>query len=91
MSLNMLNIELAHSITYFSLLLQEIVNTLYADLFPLFEQRVHRPKNGINKWLNFLPVSTHKRLDRLKSQIFNPQSTVSSHGKKSVARTGSTL
>ncbi|XP_023736794.1 mitochondrial fission protein ELM1 isoform X1 [Lactuca sativa] len=49
--------------------------------------RVHRPKNGINKWLNFLPVSTHKRLDRLKSQIFNPQSTVSSHGKKSVART----
>ncbi|KAL4578274.1 hypothetical protein LXL04_014395 [Taraxacum kok-saghyz] len=49
--------------------------------------RVRRPKEGINKWFNFLPVSTHKRLSRLKTQIFNPQQIDSSHGQKSVART----
>ncbi|KAJ0682070.1 putative mitochondrial fission protein ELM1 [Helianthus annuus] len=39
--------------------------------------RVRRPKEGINKWLNWLPVSTHTRLHRIKSQLFDPQSIVS--------------
>ncbi|KAM0001649.1 putative mitochondrial fission protein ELM1 [Helianthus debilis subsp. tardiflorus] len=43
----------------------------------LFEQRVRRPKEGINKWLNWLPVSIHTRLHRIKSQLFDPQSIVS--------------
>ncbi|MFS8025793.1 putative mitochondrial fission protein ELM1 [Helianthus anomalus] len=43
----------------------------------LFEQRVRRPKVGINKWLHWLPVSTHTRLHRIKSQLFDPHSIVS--------------
>ncbi|PWA73495.1 fission protein ELM1-like protein [Artemisia annua] len=39
--------------------------------------RVRRPRGGINKWLNWLPVSTHRRLDQLKIQLFNPSSRVS--------------
>ncbi|GJR12950.1 retrovirus-related pol polyprotein from transposon TNT 1-94, partial [Tanacetum coccineum] len=39
--------------------------------------RVRRPRRGINKWLNWLPVSTHRRLDQLKRQLFNPSSIVS--------------
>ncbi|KAI3723274.1 hypothetical protein L2E82_34745 [Cichorium intybus] len=49
--------------------------------------RVRRPKEGINKWLNFLHVSTHKRLEQLKKKIFNPQFIVSNHGQKSVTIT----
>ncbi|KAK1421560.1 hypothetical protein QVD17_23993 [Tagetes erecta] len=39
--------------------------------------RVRRPKNGINKWLNWLPVSIHQKLDRLRLKLFDPQSIVS--------------
>ncbi|KAJ0460876.1 putative mitochondrial fission protein ELM1 [Helianthus annuus] len=39
--------------------------------------RVRRPKEGINKWLNWLPLSTHTRLHRIKSQLFDPHSIVS--------------
>ncbi|KAD5960521.1 hypothetical protein E3N88_11993 [Mikania micrantha] len=35
------------------------------------------PKEGVNKWLNWLPVSTHKRLDRLRMKFVDPQSIVS--------------
>ncbi|KAL8211346.1 hypothetical protein R6Q57_005783 [Mikania cordata] len=38
---------------------------------------VRRPKEGVNKWLNWLPVSTHKRLDRLRMKFVDPQSIVS--------------
>ncbi|KAJ0645205.1 putative mitochondrial fission protein ELM1 [Helianthus annuus] len=39
--------------------------------------RVRRPKEGINKWLNWVPLSTHTRLHRIKSQLFDPHSIVS--------------
>ncbi|XP_024993865.1 mitochondrial fission protein ELM1-like [Cynara cardunculus var. scolymus] len=48
--------------------------------------RVRRPKDGISKWLNWLPVSTHKRLDQLKRQLYDRQFIFSGHGQKAAAR-----
>ncbi|KVI08307.1 Mitochondrial fission ELM1-like protein [Cynara cardunculus var. scolymus] len=50
--------------------------------------RVRRPKDGISKWLNWLPVSTHKRLDQLKRQLYDRQFIFSGHGQKAAARLG---
>ncbi|KAI3747162.1 hypothetical protein L6452_09610 [Arctium lappa] len=48
--------------------------------------RVRRPKDGINKWLNWLPVSTHKRFDELKRQLYDRQFIFSGHGQEAAAR-----
>ncbi|KAJ9541480.1 hypothetical protein OSB04_027986 [Centaurea solstitialis] len=45
--------------------------------------RVRRPKDGNNKWLSWLPVSTHKRLDQLKRQL-----KFSGHGEKAASSIG---
>lgn len=37
-------------------------------------QRVMRPRGGINKWLHWLPVSVHKKLDIFIRQIFGDSS-----------------
>ncbi|KAL6998019.1 hypothetical protein U1Q18_008143, partial [Sarracenia purpurea var. burkii] len=32
-------------------------------------QRVTRPRGGINKWLHWLPVSLHKKLDHVIKRL----------------------
>jgi len=34
-----------------------------------FSQRVTRPKGGINEWLQWLPVSLHKKIDYIVRMI----------------------
>lgn len=40
------------------------------DYLILFMQRVTRPRGGINKWLHWLPVSVHKRVDYLIKRMY---------------------
>lgn len=48
-------------------------------------QRVTRPRGGINEWLHWLPVSLHKKLDYIVSQICVYSHVLFTSGEKKIA------
>lgn len=42
---------------------------MFISLLLIVAQRVTRPREGINKWLHWLPVSLHKKVDYVIKRI----------------------
>ncbi|KNA08058.1 hypothetical protein SOVF_166120 [Spinacia oleracea] len=55
-----------------------------------FFYRVTRPRGGINEWLHWLPVSLHKKLDYIVSQICVYSHVLFTSGEKKIASMHST-